>query len=177
MAMQLMEKTADGIVRGKLTKNRNGPCDLDIAFRLNVEQLGIDDDGDAITAVIAEPIIGAPRGDVKLAASEREGLKVFRQLREQSEFVDEDNWRAACDEAGTISASKTPDNRRRAIDRVLVGLIRKECIKRTPSGQLQLVEDFEIDQGFSDTPDNPDNPGQNPDSPADNCSDNPDSPL
>ena len=177
MAMQLMEKTDDGIVRGKLTKNRNGPCDLDIAFRLSVERLGTDEDGDAITAVIAEPITGAPRGNIKLAASEREGLKVFRELREQSEFVDEQSWRQLCDDAGTISTSSIPDNRRRAIDRVLLGLIRKECIKRTPSGQLQLVEDFDIDQGFRNDPDNPDNLGQNPDSPADNSSDNPDNPL
>lgn len=38
-----------GIIRGRLTKNRNGTCERDIAFRIAIEDGGVDEDGDQIT--------------------------------------------------------------------------------------------------------------------------------
>jgi hypothetical protein len=159
MAMQLMEKTEDGVVRAKLTKNRNGPCDLDIAFRLDVEELGIDTDGDAITAVIAQPIAAPIMGKTKLRDGEREALKILRELREQSETVSGKDFRRVCKEKGTISTSENPDTVKHAINRALLGLIRKGYAKKLPSGHLQLSEDINIDQVFNTIRDNRDNAG------------------
>jgi AAA domain/Primase C terminal 2 (PriCT-2) len=44
-----VKRDEGGIIRGNLTKNRNGPCDRDIAFTIELENAGVDEDGDNIT--------------------------------------------------------------------------------------------------------------------------------
>jgi hypothetical protein len=75
MALHLT-KDQSGIVRGKLTKNRNGSCDRDIAFRIATRSFGVDEDGDPITAALAEELDQeiAPRGP-RLSASEQAALE------------------------------------------------------------------------------------------------------
>lgn len=41
-------KDQHGIVRGRLTKNRNGSCDRDVAFRIATIETGEDEDGDPV---------------------------------------------------------------------------------------------------------------------------------
>src|SRR3546814_13658964 len=53
MALHLT-KSEDGIVRGKMTKNRNGTFDRDIAFRIETRSFGTDEAGDPITPPLAE---------------------------------------------------------------------------------------------------------------------------
>ena len=50
MCLSLAPKGNDGVIRGKLTKNRNGTTDRDITFRFEAVELGQDEDGDAVTA-------------------------------------------------------------------------------------------------------------------------------
>ena len=67
----LGDKTDDGIVRCKVTKNRAGPSDsLDLAFTQRSVTLGHDEDGDAITAPMA----------VELAARKLEDRKPVKEL-------------------------------------------------------------------------------------------------
>ncbi|WBX84688.1 AAA family ATPase [Sphingosinicella microcystinivorans] len=78
VALQLLPPDNDGIIRGRLSKNRNGPCDLDIAFRVAAEELGHDEDGDAITAAIVDelPAGTVPRGK-PLPVAQREALAIL----------------------------------------------------------------------------------------------------
>jgi KaiC/GvpD/RAD55 family RecA-like ATPase len=47
--------TRDGkTVRGSLTKNRNGPCDMALAFTIRSRFIGTDEDDDAITAPVLD---------------------------------------------------------------------------------------------------------------------------
>ena len=54
MSMYLT-KDENGVVRGRLMKNRNGSCDKDIAFKIGTRSFGTDEDGDFITSAFADP--------------------------------------------------------------------------------------------------------------------------
>ena len=84
MALHLKAKDQNGIVRGHLTKNRNGSVDLDIAFTIGVHQFGHDDDGDPITSAFVEEISSdALTRTVRLSPTEGQHV-VARDLGERS---------------------------------------------------------------------------------------------
>ena len=125
VALQLFPRDEAGIVRAKLTKNRNGTCDRDIAFRIATETLGEDEDGDAITAALVNEMApGAAPAREKLTPSERAALIIFEALSAIG-AVTEDAWRTACIEARTVSASDDRESRRKATKRAFEGLTRK----------------------------------------------------
>ena len=84
MALQLFGADDQGVVRGRLTKNRNGACDRDIAFRIGTRDLGVDEDGDAVTAALVDELaVGtAPRRE-KLNAPESAALDALREMIER----------------------------------------------------------------------------------------------
>jgi hypothetical protein len=127
VAVQLLPPD-DGIIRGRLSKNRNGPCDLDIAFRVASEELGRDEDGDPITAAIVDvlPAGTAPRGP-RLPVAQREALAMLSEL-EAAGHVTEDAWRDACIDSRRVSQSEERDSRKKAFNRARSGLYRAGVI-------------------------------------------------
>jgi hypothetical protein len=128
-ALQL-QPADDGVVRGRLTKNKNGTCDRDIAFHIQAETLGTDEDGDAITAALAVELApgSAPRRE-RLPASERAALAILTDMAgTMREPVDEAAWREACIASRRLSGSEERANQRRAVDRVAKGLSQKGLI-------------------------------------------------
>lgn len=131
VALQLFARDEQGIVRGKLSKNRNGPCDRDIAFRIATETMGVDDDGDAITCALVDELdAGSAKARPKLTASEHAALQILKDILRMSagHSVAEDDWRAACIEARTVSASDDRESRRKATKRAFEGLARKSAV-------------------------------------------------
>jgi hypothetical protein len=128
VALQLLPPDNDGIIRGRLSKNRNGPCDLDIAFRVASEELGSDEDGDPITAAIVDelPAGTVPRGK-PLPIAQREALAILTELECEGE-VTEEAWRDSCIESRLVSQSEDRDNRKRAFNRARTGLFRAGLI-------------------------------------------------
>ena len=131
VAVQLFARDESGIVRGKLTKNRNGSCDRDIAFRIATEAMGDDEDGDPITfALVDELAPGIAVARHKLTPSERAALEVLKDLIEASGDCDvsETDWRVKCIDGRTVSAAEDPDSRKRAARRAFEGLARKRAV-------------------------------------------------
>lgn len=128
VALQLLPVDSERIIRGRLSKNRNGPPDLDIAFRVASEELGRDDDGDAITAAIVDelPAGAAPRR-AKLPAGEIAALGILRDMEKRGS-VSEAEWRTACADGRSVSGAETLDARQRHVRRVVAQLSRKELI-------------------------------------------------
>lgn len=58
MQLKLSSEKGSDIVTGELGKNRNGACDWRLTFRRAVAVLGVDADGDNITAVYTEDLTG-----------------------------------------------------------------------------------------------------------------------
>lgn len=110
----------DRIVRGRLTKNRNGPCDLDIAFRIREAEFGQDEDGDPITAAWAKEL---PAGDgkkrPKLSRPQRALMKIIHRRLKGGLEADEAAVRDEAIGGCAVSGSEDRDNRRRAVSRVI----------------------------------------------------------
>lgn len=130
VALHLSAKDRNGIVRGKLTKNRNGSCDLDIAFTIGVHRFGLDEDGDEIEAVYAEELApGAAKRMPRMNATERALLAVFARLADGSARVERTPLRDAALADTAVSSSDSPDSRKRAFNRALQELVRKNLIE------------------------------------------------
>jgi hypothetical protein len=130
VALQLFPKDENGVVRGRLTKNRNGSCDRDIAFRIATEVMGEDEDGDAITyALVTELALGSAPKRIKLSTSERAALDQLHQLHNGNGQVSESDWREACINGRAVSGAEDRDSRKRAFNRALRGLVQKDAIQ------------------------------------------------
>ncbi|WP_140986838.1 AAA family ATPase [Asticcacaulis tiandongensis] len=121
MALHVQPRDESGVIRGKLTKNRNGSCDRDIAFSIGTVDMGVDEDGDTLTTAICRPLSGAAavKGP-KLSPSERAALDVLRDLENidlNRCSVPEREWREACISGHLVSGAENPDSRRRTFDR------------------------------------------------------------
>lgn len=129
-ALQLFPKDESGVVRGRLSKNRNGACDRDIAFRIDTEQLGVDEDGDRITAaLVSELTAGAAAQRVKLSPSESAARRHLSGLQvDTNGSACEREWREACVNGRAVSGSENADSRRRVVDRAVTSLVRKGAV-------------------------------------------------
>ena len=135
MAIALEPRDSEGVIRGRLTKNRNGACDHALAFRIGVATLGVDDDGDPITAAMCEPLaagegVRAPgMGDKQAAALAR--LRAMLAATEHATAegqpgVPAEAWKAECMALsdGTDPKSRAKAARRWRLDLIGKGLIR-----------------------------------------------------
>ncbi|WP_170381946.1 AAA family ATPase [Ruegeria atlantica] len=118
--VSILVKKADpksGIIKNHLKKNRNGPTDLDIAFRIGTRNVGVDIDGDTVSAPICEPCSAEPDNEYKLKNPPRAVLNHLRTLFEtDGSPVTEDTWRKECVADDQVSKAKA-DGRRRAFRR------------------------------------------------------------
>lgn len=122
----------------KLGKNRNGSSLDGFAFTIRAETLGEDDDGDRITAPVAEEAAGDAAGAsgrralppqqrtalgmlADLAAAEGQPLPAAWQMPADLRAVPIDRWAAVC-EARHLSASPEARNRRQIFKKAAEGL-------------------------------------------------------
>jgi hypothetical protein len=135
-----------GIIRGTLTKNRNGTCERDIAFTIKTEDGGTDEDGDVIRLPRCNPL--GPDGGftLHLPPVERKALAVFREMlhvRElDAELADDEDmariagavpeieFREACTGQSVLSGSGNRESRARAFKRALEGLTGQGVLTR-----------------------------------------------
>ena len=147
MALHLKAKDQNGIVRGKMTKNRNGSCDLDIAFNIDVRTFGHDADGDPIEAPFASELPpGAGAEPLKLTKAQRGLVQVFHELLDGADSVDESELRKAAIEGCRVSCAEDRDSRRRSVSRTIQELVQKN-VMAIEHGRFHLVgrvsDDFE----------------------------------
>ena len=134
-----VSKGDDGIVRGKLTKNRNGSCDRDIAFKIGTVKLGTDEDGDDVTAPYADELSdgAAPAKRPKLSPRERAAWAALDTLSGGGSVPLAD-WREACAHEGVLASVENRDSRGKAIRRATEAVIDKG-FARIGDGLVTLV--------------------------------------
>lgn len=140
--MNIALKKEDGVVRIAGTpKMRNGSPDLDIAFTVGVRKLGVDSDGDAISVPICEPLpTGAGvRKIERLKPSAQAAINVLGRLSEGGEPVTESIWRSTCIEGREVSGAEDRENRKRAFNRAVEELTRKDRVEISPSGFVRRI--------------------------------------
>ena len=128
VSIALSRGRGDDTVAVGLSKNRNGPSDMALAFRIGTRVIGKDEDGDAITAAICEEMEGsAAKRQAKLSDSAAAAFAVFNMLSNGGP-VAEAAWRDACVSGRQVSASEDPESRRRAFKRAAEVLSRRGLI-------------------------------------------------
>jgi KaiC/GvpD/RAD55 family RecA-like ATPase len=129
---------SDGIVRAKLTKNRNGSTERDIAFTIATQTLGLDEDGDAITAAVCHELDpgSAPDRNERLTPRAKAALRILSDLADSEGVeinrrrgVTKDRWRAACIDSGELSDSDKPRSHETAFGRALRLLTEKRRVE------------------------------------------------
>jgi hypothetical protein len=138
MAAHVKRDPESGIIRGTLTKNRNGACDLDIAFRIETEEGGTDSDGDRISLPRCNPITAPRQREKRLSPSATAALAVLCELGTPTE----DEWRQACVEGRSVSASEEVKSRQTAFRRAVADLVRSERVL-FQSGRYSENDGFE----------------------------------
>lgn len=104
------------VVRGKLTKNRNGSCDRDTAFLIDARTLGHDEDDDPIAAALVDELHGPVAPPEKMSPSAKAALDILTALEADSpplSGVSETDWRDACVAGRALSGSEDTESRRR----------------------------------------------------------------
>jgi hypothetical protein len=135
VSLHLVRAGEDGVVRGKLVKNRNGACDETIAFRIAAVNVGTDEDGDAVTAPIAQELATAHAKPDKLPRAAKAALEVLREqvaligkpMPDGTVAVPETEWRRECDDR-RISTSDDREGRSKAFRRAFAELLDRKLI-------------------------------------------------
>ena len=136
VAVHLTKPDDGGVIRARLTKNRNGPCDLDIAFRISAVVIGGDTDGDTVTAPVATEVRGtAPRAD-RLPRGAGAALEVLRDMAGGG-AVPEAVWRQECDATRRVSTAEDRESRSKAFRRAYGELVDRGLI-RVADGAVSL---------------------------------------
>ncbi|MEM7667225.1 MAG: AAA family ATPase [Pseudomonadota bacterium] len=141
-ALQLMPSD-QGVIKGRMSKNRNGTMDRLIAFTIATERMGYDDDGDPITAPLVREVDAAalPTKAERLSPSEQATLNRLHLLIDQQDGtmseigdasmsvrVTEADFREACIEDRKVSAADNRADRRRTVNKAITKLVRSELI-------------------------------------------------
>jgi hypothetical protein len=144
------DETAEGVIRAELRKNRNGPCHLDIAFRIESCALGRDEDGDAITApVCLERTAEEVRADrrERLTKQERKALDILCAMADGGSAPSADtsgprppvpvaDWEERCVEPGAVSDATRKTDRRKRFDEAKNALVAKRRIVIEPTAGI-----------------------------------------
>ena len=141
-----IKRDESGVVRGKLTKNRNGPCDKDIGFTIATIEGGTDEDGDEIRLPYAAPCSATAhyRAEI-LPRSERAALDV---LEREGGRLPEADYKDAMANGRDVSASDNAKSRRDSVTRAIRGLLEKGRIT-FKNGFYSIPDDFDdLDAGF-----------------------------
>jgi len=146
-----LAKGDDGIIRGTLKKNKRGTTDRDIAFRIRVEDFGLDDDGDPITAAVAEELTAREAARMpKLSASQRAALDLLEGLEKDEGTVSNERWAEVASEGFHVSPSENLKSRQTAFRRARADLVKRGLIKITQRGIVRTVRYWEAEDEESD---------------------------
>lgn len=129
VALHIKRDESSGVIRGRLTKNRNGPCDKDLAFTIATVDGGQDEDGDEIRLPFAMPCSAAAAATFKadkLPRSERAALDVLERAGGR---LAEATYKDTMADGRDVSASDNAKSRRDVATRAIRGLLDRALIK------------------------------------------------
>ncbi len=119
--------TKDGdVVTGRMSKNRNGPSDVTIAFSIGTRRLGTDEDDEPIKAAICEELEshhGAIAGG-KLTGQKAVAFDILARLAIGGQWVTKADWRTGCHESAAFSTSDNQNGKNVAFRRAVEELCR-----------------------------------------------------
>ncbi|POF63563.1 AAA family ATPase [Novacetimonas maltaceti] len=131
MALHVKAKDQNGVINGKLTKNRNGTCDRQIAFKIAAHEIGTDEDGDQITAGYCEPCSnrdGATPLRLSPQLSTARDILIEMEREAPDKPIRFSDWKRRCTESAGFCASNDAAALRQALNRTVTHLSRLNLI-------------------------------------------------
>lgn len=131
-----LRRNEDGIITGECSKNRSGKShEQIIAYENQVVELGIDQDGDAITTVICDEFVGDRWHDVPpISGNPAKAFEILQSIAGDRSTVALDTWRAAAMDSDWLASLDKPDTRRKTFRRAREELEKRGWIKVTEKG-------------------------------------------
>ncbi|MEJ6848604.1 AAA family ATPase [Sinorhizobium fredii] len=131
-----LRRNEDGIITGECSKNRSGKShEQIIAYENQVVELGIDQDGDAITTVICDEILGDRRHDAPpISGNPAKAFEILQSIAGDRSTVAFESWRAAAMDSDWLASLDKPDTRRKTFRRAKEELEKRGWIKITEKG-------------------------------------------
>jgi hypothetical protein len=121
-----LSKDKEGIVTGRMSKNRNGPSDVTLAFSIGTRPVGKDEDGLPLKAAICEELEGR-QGAIaggKLTGQKAVAFDILARLAAGGKWIAKADWRAACHESAAFSTSDDQNGKNKAFRRAVEELCR-----------------------------------------------------
>ena len=136
-----IELTRDevGLITAEVTKQRDGPTGYKFPYLLRQIELGVDQDGDAVTTCLVEPVNVSVSSIESVQGPARAALRVLDELLSNSGELRSDprypdgpcvplkNWMETCIAKGDLSTSGKRETHRRVFNREL-GVLKKAKI-------------------------------------------------
>lgn len=135
-----------GIITAQVMKQRDGPTGGKFHYRLRQVELGFDQDGDAVTTCVVDPVHNEAASKPSISGQVEKALEILSTLitREDNDLylpsvprvrcARVDDWASACVPPGAISSAKNNDDRRRIWHRCRDQLV--------DAGLIQIDGDF-----------------------------------
>lgn len=132
-----IELTRDeaGLISAQITKQRDGPTGYRFDYVLRQVEIGRDQDGDAVTTCVVEPMDRANAAHAGLTDTQRRALDILKaQIDVRGEVVRKPHfpgtpclsvevWRQACLEGGGLSSSDNRETQQKAFRRAREDLV------------------------------------------------------
>ncbi|WP_411222736.1 AAA family ATPase [Marivita sp. S2033] len=166
-------------VTGKLSKNRNGPCDQQLQFQIEGAYLGEDEDGDDITAALCRPVMDDfAESEIRNPKERAFMLTLYSILeREGGESVCEKALRVELDQSKALSRTPTEAAQKRDFERTRKSLLRQLFLSRNDN-ERTLNPLYPLDMCFPElSRDNSDNTATSGNVTTERSSDDSDTPL
>jgi KaiC/GvpD/RAD55 family RecA-like ATPase len=128
-----------GIVRGRPTKNRNGSADIDVAFTIGTRVVGVDPDGEDVTAAFARDLDAIGPKIERPTPKAQAALDILARLLDGGEPVAGSVWRSACIEPDVVSSALKRDDRGRVVREAVKELAQKRRVDISPSGFVRRI--------------------------------------
>lgn len=162
VSLHLGNKDDNGIIRGKLMKNRNGRPDIALAFRIESVVIGKDEDDDDIdTPVLREAVATAKAAKLPRGADHALGILLTLIAATDGKPITFEEWSDTCTEGRDVSSSPEQDSRAKAFRRAFDTL--KDRQKVNYKDGFVSVINGQPDFPCSGMADGPENGGFSPD--------------
>lgn len=137
-------KGENGLVTGRMSKNRNGPSDGALAFTIATRRLGTDEDGDPITTAVCEEAdaSAAKSKAAKLTGQQKVAFELLAGLNAGQASVTKSDWRKACQESAAFSASDDHRGKNTAFRRAVEELTRKGHVTEMEGDAFAIVNPY-----------------------------------
>lgn len=151
-----LRREVDGVITGQCSKNRSGKSHEQIvAYENQVVELGIDQDGDAITTVICEEAELFPRTPKSLSGPNAQAMRILIDCMQGASSIPVSVWRSAFMNDEWLQSYDNKDTRRKIFDRARQGLQNLKLIAIDSEKNVRVIDpncaDMEVEE-FDDEP-------------------------